>query len=91
VEEKCACHACIQPLTTSADLFARHRDKSQGNTSSNKDKDSDDKNECYSIHNNSESSMTSDGVGNQTSMSTNKSKKGQPHHQVNKQQSKIYK
>ena len=25
LEEKFACRACIQPLTTSADLFARHR------------------------------------------------------------------
>jgi hypothetical protein len=90
LEEKITCHACIQPLTTSADLFARHHEKLHGNTLSFNDEDSDD--ECYSINNNSASSMTSDGVENQISVATNKSKKrSTPSSAIKKSKAKVSK
>ncbi len=76
LEDKFTCCACIQPLTTSADLFARHRENLQLNT--NEDSNDDNYVDAESFSVNLDSSVTSDGVDKQLSAATKSKKRSEP-------------
>lgn len=63
LEEKFTCRACIQPMSTSADLFARHRETLQVHLDEDEYDDDEDE-DCFSVNNDSFS--VSDGGDNQT-------------------------
>ncbi len=79
LEEKFTCRACIQPMSTSADLFARHRESVQVNTDDDNKCDNDLEDDGFSVINDS-FSTSEGGANNQTTepMPTKAKKRSEP-------------